>query len=740
MELDAVIAKIDNMIASMLSLENRAIDVMTAGKFLNDLDGIAAGATEFKIAPLPRICSQLSRLLEKLILDSDKTPDQGEIFARFEKGLSLMQDIASHFKKTGNCDIQGVGEFLAEADSTTLKKEDGAAQQEGTGQEKAPPKGSILQDESLLKDFVLEALEYINEIEVNILNLEQNPEDKDVVNAIFRPFHSIKGVAGFLNLENIRNLAHSLENALDKVRNDEWAVSTDLIDIILDGADALKLMIGEINARLEGKPCDPIGIDLKEFELRLEKIERDTDDSAQPKASRKLGEILVEEGVIKEDELDKALKGVTGAYPPKKIGEALIQDGKVTPKQISQALRKQSASVADAGSIRVDTRKLDDLVNMVGELVIAQSMIRQSPVVQANTERKLFRDISQLGTITSELQRLSMSLRMIPIKQTFQRMSRLVRDLSKAAGKSVNIELVGEDTEIDRNMVEEIYNPLVHLIRNAVDHGIESPQERIHLGKQETGLIKLKAYHKGGHIVIEIGDDGRGLNKTKIHEKAIKNGLVDPKETLTDQEIYRLIFLPGLSTAEKVTDVSGRGVGMDVVKQAIDKLRGKAEINTALGEGTTFVTSFPLTMAIIDGMIVRVGTERYIIPTTAIRQLLRPTQDTYSSVISKGEMINVRGHLLPLVRLYDLFGLKPEYKNPWDAIVVVLDGEGRSKCLLVDDILGKEEVVIKGLGESLKLVKGVSGGAILGDGNVGLILDPEGVFELSETGRAAAAV
>jgi len=403
-------------------------------------------------------------------------------------------------------------------------------------------------------------------------------------------------------------------------------------------------------------------------------------------------------------------------------------------------LRKQSANVSDAGSIRVDTRKLDDLVNMVGELVIAQSMIRQSPVVQANTERKLFRDISQLGTITSELQRLSMSLRMIPIKQTFQRMSRLVRDLSKAAGKLVNIELVGEDTEIDRNMVEEIYNPLVHLIRNAVDHGIESPQERLRLGKPEAGLIKLKAYHKGGHIVIEIGDNGRGLNKDKILEKAIKTGVVDEKETLTDQEICRLIFLPGLSTAEKVTDVSGRGVGMDVVKQAIEKLRGKVEIDTAVGEGTTFITSFPLTMAIIDGMIVRVGTERYIIPTTAIRQLMRPTQDTYSSVINRGEMINVRGHLLPLVRLYELFGIKPEYKNPWDAIVVVLDGEGRSKCLLVDDILGKEEVVIKGLGESMKLVKGVSGGAILGDGNVGLILDPEGVFELSETGYDAVAV
>lgn len=737
MELDSLMTRIDNTIASMFSLDNRVIDVMTAGKFLNELDAVIKEADADEAAPLREVARGLGKLLEKLILDSDQNPDQAEASSRFEKGMILMQDIVSHIKKNGayEKDIEG---FMKEL--TGVRPDAGAGGPGGTDSGQAAgavdegDSEGISQDESLLKDFIVEALEYINEIEVNILNLEQNPEDKEVVNAIFRPFHSIKGVAGFLNLEAIRDLAHSLENALDKVRNDEWAVSTNLIDVILDGADSLKLMIGEIKNRMEGRAAEPIHIDLKEFEARLQKIERESDLLArEAPAVKKLGEILVDEGVIKKDDIDEALKDVS---PPKKIGEALIEEGKVTPKQVSQALRKQSTQVSDAGSIRVDTRKLDDLVNMVGELVITQSMIRQSPSVQGNTERKLFRDISQLGTITSELQRLSMSLRMIPIKQTFQRMSRLVRDLSKAAGKSVNIDLVGEDTEIDRNMVEEIYNPLVHLIRNAVDHGIEPPQERVKAGKPETGLIKLKAYHKGGHIVIEIGDDGRGLNKTKILGKAVKNGIVGAEENLSDQDIYRLIFLPGLSTAEKVTDVSGRGVGMDVVKQAIEKLRGKVEIDCVSGQGTTFVTSFPLTMAIIDGMIVRVGKERYIIPTTAIRQLLRPSQEAYSSVINKGEMINVRGSLLPLVRLYELFGIKPEHTDPWEAIAVVVDGEGRSKCLLVDDILGKEEVVIKGLGESLKLVQGVSGGAILGDGSVGLILDPEGLFELSETFHA----
>nr|HPK19116.1 chemotaxis protein CheA [Syntrophales bacterium] len=321
---------------------------------------------------------------------------------------------------------------------------------------------------------------------------------------------------------------------------------------------------------------------------------------------------------------------------------------------------------------------------------------------------------------------------MIPIKQTFQRMSRLVRDLSKNSGKLINVVTVGEDTEIDRNMVDEIYNPLVHMIRNAVDHGMEMPEDRIRAGKPERGTIKLKAFHRGGNIVIEISDDGRGLNREKIREKAIRNGLISPGDALTDQEVNRLILLPGFSTAEKITDISGRGVGMDVVKQAVEKLRGKMDIQSAEGKGTTFVTGFPLTMAIIDGMIVKVGGERYILPTVAIRQLIRPDRTAYNCIVGEAETINVMGRLLPLVRLHRLFDIEPVHANPWEATLVVMEGEKRSKCLLVDEILGKEEVVIKNLGEGLKRIKGVSGGAILGDGNVGLILDPEGLFEMAE--------
>ena len=445
-----------------------------------------------------------------------------------------------------------------------------------------------------------------------------------------------------------------------------------------------------------------------------------------------MGEILLEDGMITKDALNEGLK-VSAEKPGKKIGETLITEGLATPKQVTRALRKQAEQITDTTTIRVDIRKLDDMIDMVGELVISQSMIEQDISNQLTTDRNLMRNIAQLFRITSGLQRATTSLRMIPIKQAFQRMSRLIRDLAKDSGKLIAVELVGEDTEIDRNMVDEIYTPLVHLVRNAVDHGLEVPAERLAAGKEEKGQIKLKAYHRGGNIVIEISDDGRGLNREKILFKALSNNLIQDGEVLSDQEIYRMILLPGLSTADKITDVSGRGVGMDVVKQAVDKLRGKIEISSSLGVGTTFTTSFPLTMAIIDGMIVKVGRQRYILPTTAIRQALRPTRESCSNVVGRGEMINVMGHLLPLMRLGELFNVETTPKEPWESIIVVMEGDGRAKGLMVDEILGKAEVVIKSLGDGIKNIKGIAGGAILGDGQIGLIIDTEGLFTLSES-------
>jgi len=724
--------EIDEMASSFLFLEKKEIDIPTAGQFLNQIETVTGHAETLHAGEINRLAGGLSQLLEKVVLDA---VDAAVGFGLFERGIVLLQSVADGYCNAGRYDgsIDGFMGELAGAigipmDSQREESESAAPQavEVPAGADAVTGKDRV-QDESLLKDFITEGLEYIGEIEVNILNLEQEPDNKDYINAIFRPFHSVKGVASFLNLDGIRTLAHDLETLLDKARNEALPVTPELIDLILDGSDTLKAMIGQLRDDQEGREAVEL-IDTSDIVRRIKLAEQGAD---RPKEPKKLGTILVEEGVINEDELQDALER-SQVPPSRKLGQTLISEGIASPKDVSRALRKQAQQVTDSNTIRVDIKKLDDLIDMVGELVITQSMIRQSATLQSLGDRKIVRDISQLESITSELQRSSTVLRMIPIKQTFQRMSRLVRDLSKNSGKLVNVVTVGEDTEIDRNMVDEIYNPLVHMIRNAVDHGMEMPEDRIREGKPERGTIKLRAFHRGGNIVIEISDDGRGLNRDKIRQKAIKNGLISPTDALTDQEVNRLILLPGFSTAEKITDVSGRGVGMDVVKQAVEKLRGKMDIQSVEGRGTTFVTGFPLTMAIIDGMIVKVGSERYILPTVAIRQLIRPDRAAYNCIVGEAETINVMGRLLPLVRLHKLFDIEPVNRNPWEATLVVMEGEKRSKCLLVDEILGKEEVVIKNLGESLKRIKGVSGGAILGDGNVGLILDPEGLFEMAE--------
>ena len=738
MKYDSLINLIDSMASDFLFIDNKEINVPAAGKLLNKLDELIKEADSRKVFQLKNIARALSLLLEETVLDDVDDKEAG--FNVLEKGIALMQEIVDSLKNTGSYegDIEIFMESIAAltGEQRATSSEVIAGEQvpveesaEISQQETQAPETVEIQDESLTRDFIIEGLEYIDEIEVNILNLEQDPENKDYINAIFRPFHSIKGVASFLNLEQIRELAHSLETLLDRARNGELSVTSRLTDVILDGTDALKAMIIQLRDRLEGKPAEPLEIDLPALRGRIESAE---DKESDVQERKKVGEILVEDGAITEENLKKGLEIAQQATPQKKIGETLIAEGKVTPKQVSRALRKQSGQSTDTATIRVSIEKLDDLIDMVGELVIAQVMIRQNKIIQSNGNRELGKNIAQLSSITSELQKTSTSLRMIPIKQSFQRMSRLVRDLSRDAGKLVGVVMEGEDTEIDRNMVDEIYNPLVHMIRNAVDHGIEFPEERVKLGKPEKGVIQLRAYHGGGNIIIEISDDGKGIDKEMILRKAVENGVVDGSHELSDQDIYRLIFHPGLSTAQKVTDVSGRGVGMDVVKQAVEKLRGKVEIDSMYGKGTTFITRFPLTMAIINGMIVRVGEKKYIIPTTAISKLLRPTREEYNRVVGKGETINVMGNLVPLVRLHELFSIACEHEVPWEGIVVVVEGENRSKCLLVDEIIGEEEVVIKSLGEGLKSVRGVSGGAILGNGHVELILDPEGMFEVSE--------
>jgi two-component system chemotaxis sensor kinase CheA len=586
-------------------------------------------------------------------------------------------------------------------------------------------------DEELATGFVGESLDLLQEIEVNILELEKDPSDPEVINAIFRPFHTIKGVSGFLNLAQINKFAHQVENLLDEARSGNIVLEGPLVDLVLDAVDLLRLMITDLSTFLQSQTQPQEGYALEAFFQRI-KICHEAAVAAKAGDPAKLGEIMIAQGSAKPEEVEQGLAAQEANQKP--LGTIMVESKVASPKSVARGLRDQRTATPGVQSIKVDTTKLDNMVDAVGELVIALSLVSENPKFAGIRDQKLERDMGQLGRITSELQKTAMSLRMVPIKQTFQRMSRVVRDLSQKSGKPAQLIMEGADTEIDRTMVDSIYDPMVHMVRNSMDHGLEDKEDRKKASKPEEGMVALRAYHQGGKIVIEIEDDGKGLDPEKILAKARERGLVGPEANLSDNEIYQLILQAGFSTADQITDISGRGVGMDVVREAVEGLRGNLEISSKLGQGSKFTIRLPLTMAIIEGMIVSVAKERYIIPALSVAEVLKPEPEAYHTTSGgKGEMVMVRGRLLPLVRLDRLFGSDGGSQDK-ERIIVVVESEDKSKAIQVDELLGKQEVVIKSLGGALGHLKGLSGGAILGDGRVGLILDVAGLFYIAEHG------
>jgi len=553
---------------------------------------------------------------------------------------------------------------------------------------------ALRMDPELSGMFIVEALDHLGTIETSVLALEAAPGDTKLLNDIFRPFHTVKGNSGALGVRTVQELAHRVENLLDLGRSGKLAIGPRETDVILKAVDLLTAMITDLQRRLNGDP----GQDFEGARLDL---------------------MTLVDSVIAQEALDPQLIAPIVAEE-----SAAVQAAKASP------LKRRADDTG--ASVKIDTRKLDSLVDMVGELVIVQSIIRDDPALQAVDER-LTRNLAQLCRITSDLQRNAMAMRMVPIRQTFQKMARLVRDLSKHSGKQVDLVLSGEDTELDRKVVEDINDPLMHMVRNSIDHGIEDAATRQSRGKSATGRLSLKAYHQGGSIVIEIEDDGGGLNTERIRQKAIAQGLIDADAQLDPSVIHQMIFRPGFSTAQQVTEISGRGVGMDVVRRNIEALRGRIEIHSRPGEGTTFLIRLPLTLAIVDGLVLRTGAQRFVLPTFAVRESLRPLPEHVHTVHGQPRMVQVRNSLIPLVRLAELFAIEDAVEHAWEGTVVVLEDEDDHVALVIDELVGKQEVVIKSLGETFKNVTGVAGGAILGDGRVGLILDLDRIYKVKDT-------
>lgn len=735
-------------------LEELAVEVMllgpddlpVLGQILDQTESILAIGQEIDDPDIGRITTVMKIGIESAIL---KELDQTEEFLDLlPECVTVLQELVRSRQKSGK---------PGSAPATLWEKLSKAAGVKGedlVGGQEAPADDSVASAEAesadtvkttslpddldldLANGFISESLDLLQEIEVNILVLENDPTEKEAINAIFRPFHTIKGVSGFLNLMEINRFAHQVENLLDDARSDEIVLEGPLIDLVLDAVDLIREMISSLSNFIQtGEGADQdYGVD--PFIKRIKAVH-----AAALKAKSgdpaKLGEIMVAQGTITEEEVEQSLATQETAKEKKPLGAVIVENKVAKPKAVARGLRDQKLANAGVQSIKVETTKLDNMVDAVGELVIALSLVAENPLVAALSDRKLERDMSQLSRITSELQKTAMAMRMVPIKQTFQRMSRVVRDLSRKSGKSARLVMEGQDTEIDRTMVDTIYDPLVHMVRNSMDHGLEIKEQRISAGKPEEGWVAIRAYHQGGKIVIEIEDDGKGLDPKKIFAKAVEKGIVAPDAELPEHEINQLILQAGFSMAEKITDISGRGVGMDVVRESVEKLRGTLEIHSKLGIGSKFIIRLPLTMAIIEGMIVSCTGQRFIIPALSVEEVLKPESSAFHTAGGgRAEMVMVRGGLLPLVRLNLIFKSCMEKTAPEDQVIVVVESEGQRKAVVVDELLGKQEVVIKSLGGALGQIKGLSGGAILGDGRVGLILDVNGLFTIAESDDA----
>jgi two-component system chemotaxis sensor kinase CheA len=659
------------------------------------------------VTPSTELVQQIEALALRLMVGQ---PGEDGDPSTWLPALEKLQDCAARLNSQPVADAAAaLRGAIADRGPDTVVLQEGIANlqraleaQDSGSREPAP---SLAQDPELLLDFIVESREHLAAIETQVLTLERDPQDAEALNAAFRGFHTIKGLAGFLELWDLQKLSHEVEAVLDRARNSQLTVTPAAIDVILESADYLRRWLAHLEAGLQHRPS-----------------------TAPPEATALLARIQhlssgdpAEEVQLLRSEAEPARTKETAAKPP--VAAPPAESSPVAAAPAAENRRH------DVMAVKVDTAKLDYLVDMAGEMVIAESLVRHDAELASVKNPLLQRKLAHLTRITAELQKTAMAMRLVPVGPLFRRMARLVRDLSRQFGKQVDMETQGDEIELDRTIVEELADPLMHMVRNALDHGIETPEERRAAGKAPSARVLLRAQHRAGQVVVEIADDGRGLNRDRILEKAIQRNLISSGDGLSDNEIYNLIFEPGFSTAAKVTNVSGRGVGMDVVRRHIEKLRGRIEIRSTPGQGASFQLKLPLTLAIIDGLVVAVGQERYIVPLFAVREMFRPKPDTVWTVQQRAEMALVRGSLLPVVRLYRSFGVAPRTEDPLDSVLIVAEVEGQRFCVLVDALIGKQEVVIKALGDTFKKVQGIAGGAILGDGKVGLILDLERLFK-----------
>lgn len=633
--------------------------------------------------------------------------------------------------------------------------------------------------QEILEDFLVEAFELIEQLDQNLVELESNPDDLELLNSIFRVAHTIKGSSSFLNFNILTQLTHHMEDVLNKARHGDLKLTPEVMDVVLESIDLMKTLLHAIR---DNGDDTSIGLDITDICRRLDVISngeevvevstQSAEEATAPVAVddnadySKLSDQEVEEEIerllkMRKEEDRKRKEGhakestapapvaPTPSAAPSFAGLGDHDESEEAPAEKSTAKRsggestnapakKESASTMEQ-TIRVEVKRLDHLMNLIGELVLGKNrLLKIYDDVEERYEGEKFLEelnqvVSSISLVTTDLQIAVMKTRMLPIAKVFNKFPRMVRDLSRELGKQIELEISGEETELDKSIVEEIGDPLVHIIRNSCDHGIEDAASRRAKGKPEMGLIQLKAYNEGNHIVIEITDDGKGLDADLLRSKAIEKGMISEREAdaMSDKEAFSLIFRPSLSTAKVVTNVSGRGVGMDVVKTNIEKLNGIIDVDSELGRGTVIKLKIPLTLAIIQALLVGAQEEYYAIPLASVLETVRIPLDEIYTIEGKN-VLRLRDEVLSLVRLSDIFGVKQVYEGGEHTYVVVI-GLAESKLgVVVDTLVGQEEIVIKSLGDYLQGIEGIAGATIRGDGRVTLIVDVAALMNLAK--------
>jgi len=585
-------------------------------------------------------------------------------------------------------------------------------------------------------DFLVEATQLLNDAEQAFLTLESDKNNMSLMNEIFRLAHNLKGTSRAVGFGDVAEFTHEWENLILKIKEGHVEVTDSIVSLLLECNDHVSGMIKTLNMDLDAK--------FNSVEL-IEKIKMALDGKlpAEQSDSQLESEFSISPADIEliknfENNLNDGHSTSNNVpldtiVPQQVIAQQAVKDSldltavesksNIKPIEASkkEMVKTSNGHGSEDDSIRVSLSRVETLNNVVGELVIIQTVLNQHREEIQNG--LLLKSLSQLAKLSKEIQNISMSLRMVPLKSTLQKMQRIIRDTSKALNKKVHLELIGEETEIDKTVLEHLSDPLVHIVRNAVDHGLESTDGRISAGKNPEGKVTIKAFHEGNNLVIEIKDDGKGINHEIIREKAIEKKVISSSSQLSPDELVNLIFHPGFSTKSEVSEISGRGVGMDVVKTNIEKLSGEVRVFTEVGKGSTFKVVLPLTMAIIEAMVTKIGDERYIIPLSQIYESLSPTPDLVHYVHGIGECLKIRGQVIPLFKISKTLQRTAKEKNIHEQIAIIVNDEDKSFAVLVDDILHQQQVVIKKLGDEIKNQKGFMGSSILGDGRPAFILD-----------------